>query len=46
MKESLMAYIFHERDLPALISEVPGRERIFFVRSWKKGRHAGGRDAL
>ena len=26
-----MAYIFHEDELPSLISEVPGRERIFFV---------------
>ena len=26
-----MAYIFHENELPSLISEVPGRERIFFV---------------
>src|SRR5271156_2195890 len=26
-----MAYIFKEDDLPSLISEVPGRERIFFV---------------
>jgi len=26
-----MAYIFHESELPSLISEVPGRERIFFV---------------
>jgi mannose-6-phosphate isomerase-like protein (cupin superfamily) len=26
-----MAYIFHENQLPSLISEVPGRERIFFV---------------
>ena len=26
-----MAYIFHENDLPKLISIVPGRERTFFV---------------
>ena len=26
-----MAYLFHEKELPSLISEVPGRERIFFV---------------
>jgi len=26
-----MAYIFHENELPRLISVVPGRERIFFV---------------
>jgi mannose-6-phosphate isomerase-like protein (cupin superfamily) len=26
-----VAYIFHESELPSLISEVPGRERIFFV---------------
>ena len=26
-----MAYIFHEDDLPKLISSVPGRERVFFV---------------
>ena len=26
-----MAYIFHESELPSLLSEVPGRERIFFV---------------
>jgi hypothetical protein len=26
-----MAYIFHENELPSLISEVRGRERIFFV---------------
>src|SRR6185437_14042418 len=26
-----MAYIFHENDLPRLISAVPGRERTFFV---------------
>jgi mannose-6-phosphate isomerase-like protein (cupin superfamily) len=26
-----MAYIFHEDQLPRLVSEVPGRERIFFV---------------
>ena len=26
-----MAYIFHENELPSLISEVPGRKRIFFV---------------
>jgi len=26
-----MAYIFHESELPSLISKVPGRERIFFV---------------
>ena len=26
-----MAYIFHENELPSLISEVPGREQIFFV---------------
>ncbi len=26
-----MAYLFHERDLPKLVSEVPGRERTFFV---------------
>lgn len=26
-----MAYIFHQDDLPRLVSVVPGRERIFFV---------------
>lgn len=26
-----MAYLFHENELPKLISTVPGRERIFFV---------------
>ena len=26
-----MAYIFHENQLPRLVSEVPGRERTFFV---------------
>lgn len=26
-----MAYIFHEDQLPRLVAEVPGRERIFFV---------------
>jgi len=26
-----MAYIFHEKDLPKLVSVVPGRERVFFV---------------
>jgi mannose-6-phosphate isomerase-like protein (cupin superfamily) len=26
-----VAYIFHEDQLPRLVSEVPGRERIFFV---------------
>ncbi len=26
-----MAYIFHENELPRLVSTVPGRERIFFV---------------
>src|ERR1700745_1281913 len=26
-----MAYIFHENDLPKLISAVPGRQRTFFV---------------
>ena len=26
-----MAYIFHEDELPKLVSVVPGRERIFFV---------------
>lgn len=26
-----MAYIFHEDDLPKLVSVVPGRERVFFV---------------
>ena len=26
-----MAYIFHEDDLPKLVSAVPGRERTFFV---------------
>jgi mannose-6-phosphate isomerase-like protein (cupin superfamily) len=26
-----MAYIFHEDELPKLISSVPGRERVFFV---------------
>jgi len=26
-----MAYIFHENDLPKLVSVVPGRERTFFV---------------
>src|SRR6185295_12314878 len=26
-----MAYIFHENELPKLVSAVPGRERTFFV---------------
>ena len=26
-----MAYIFHQDDLPKLLSVVPGRERVFFV---------------
>jgi mannose-6-phosphate isomerase-like protein (cupin superfamily) len=26
-----MAYIFHQDELPKLISSVPGRERVFFV---------------
>ena len=26
-----MAYIFHEDELPKLVSVVPGRERVFFV---------------
>ena len=26
-----MAYIFHQDDLPKLVSVVPGRERVFFV---------------
>ena len=26
-----MAYIFHENDLPKMLSVVPGRERTFFV---------------
>ena len=26
-----MAYIFHEDELPKLVSVVPGRERAFFV---------------
>ena len=26
-----MAYIFHEDELPKLVSAVPGRERTFFV---------------
>jgi mannose-6-phosphate isomerase-like protein (cupin superfamily) len=26
-----MAYIFHQDELPRLLSKVPGRERIFFV---------------
>lgn len=26
-----MAYIFHQDDLPKLVSEVPGRERVFFA---------------
>lgn len=26
-----MAYIFHQDELPKLVSTVPGRERIFFV---------------
>lgn len=26
-----MAYIFHENELPKLVSTVPGRERVFFV---------------
>ncbi len=34
-----MAYIFHEDDLPSLISEVPGRERIFFVRELTQAGH-------
>ena len=26
-----MAYLFHEDDLPKLVSRVPGRERVFFA---------------
>ena len=26
-----MAYIFHQDELPSLVSTVPGRERVFFV---------------
>jgi mannose-6-phosphate isomerase-like protein (cupin superfamily) len=26
-----MAYVFHEDDLPRLVSKVPGRERVFFA---------------
>ncbi len=26
-----MAYIFHQEELPKLVSVVPGRERVFFV---------------
>ena len=26
-----MAYIFHQDELPKLVSEVPGRERVFFA---------------
>ena len=26
-----MAYLFHENELPKLVSTVPGRERVFFV---------------
>lgn len=26
-----MAYIFHQDELPRLLSKVPGRERVFFV---------------
>ena len=26
-----MAYLFHENELPKLLSTVPGRERVFFV---------------
>ncbi|MEE8396399.1 MAG: cupin domain-containing protein [bacterium] len=26
-----MAYIFHQNDLPRLLSTVPGRERVFFA---------------
>ncbi len=26
-----MAYIFHQDDLPKLVSAVPGRERVFFA---------------
>ena len=26
-----MAYLFHQDDLPKLVSVVPGRERVFFV---------------
>ncbi len=26
-----MAYIFHQDDLPSLVSVVPGRKRVFFV---------------
>jgi mannose-6-phosphate isomerase-like protein (cupin superfamily) len=26
-----MAYLFHEDELPRLVSAVPGRERVFFV---------------
>jgi mannose-6-phosphate isomerase-like protein (cupin superfamily) len=29
--ETSMAYIFHEDQLPRLVSVVPGRERVFFV---------------
>src|SRR5712691_9990521 len=30
-EEITMAYIFHEDELPKLVSVVPGRERTFFV---------------
>ncbi|MBP1741909.1 MAG: hypothetical protein H6Q48_4202, partial [Deltaproteobacteria bacterium] len=26
-----MAYIFHQDELPKLVSVTPGRERVFFV---------------
>jgi mannose-6-phosphate isomerase-like protein (cupin superfamily) len=31
IRRSSMAYIFHEAELPKLVSVVPGRERVFFV---------------
>ena len=43
-----MAYIFHEDELPKLVSPVQGRERTFFVnkRTNQYRRHAGGDHAL
>jgi len=32
-----MAYIFHQDDLPSLVSVVPGRKRVFFVSSELSG---------
>ncbi len=38
-----MAYIFHQDELPKLVSVVPGRERTFFVDPELAGDWAWGR---